>query len=249
LDKNPLGISPHYHIGHRIRLHDRMLAIFKADGNREGLTFAGCDTPAFAYTPSCFSLGINSFWFLNMSYPNLLARRMGFPFPLEPYMMEDERLYCPFAKGRNRIMRPVLKKSISIQGTELYQPIFFGNIYIADSAEWKRLYDTEYIHDNCLSWEKGIGRIFINSDAEVKAYTTSPSREWIPKRTHALEDLLSDIGILTLDWQLYIIDNLKPSLKFLSKEKRRSFLKNQYLGKYYNKEVIKMLHKIEYALK
>jgi len=248
LDKNPLGISPHYHIEHRIRQHDRMLAIFKADGNREGLTFAGCDTPAFAYTPSCFSLGINSFWFLNMSYPNLLARRMGFPFPLETYMMEDERLYCPFAKGRNRIMRPVLKKSISIQGTELYQPIFFGNIYIADSVELKRLYDTEYIHDNCISWEKGIGRIFINSDSEVKAYTTSPSREWIPKRTHALEDLLSDIGILTLDWQLYIIDNLKPSLKFLSQEKRRSFLKNQYLGKYYNKEVTKMLHKIEREL-
>jgi len=185
LDKNPLGISPHYRIEHRIRQHDRMLAIFKADGNREGLTFAGCDTPAFAYTPSCFSLGINSFWFLNMSYPNLLARRMGFPFPLETYMMEDETLYCPFAKGRNYIMRPVLKKSISIQGTELYQPIFSGNIRITDSAKGKTLYDlydTEYIHDNCISWEKGIGRIFINSDSEVKAYNTSPSREWIPKK-------------------------------------------------------------------
>ena len=68
------------------------------------------------------------------------------------------------------------------------------------------------------------------------------------EKTRALEDLLSDIGILTLDWQLYIIDNLKPSLKFLSKEKRRSFLKNQYLGKYYNKEVIKMLHKMEREL-
>ena len=35
LDKNPLAISPHYHIEHRIRQHDRMLAIFKADGTRE----------------------------------------------------------------------------------------------------------------------------------------------------------------------------------------------------------------------
>lgn len=249
LDKNPLAISPHYHIEHRIRQHDRMLAIFKADGHREGLNFVGCDTPAFAHAPSCFSLRINSFCFLNMSYPNLLARRMGFPFPLETYMMEDERLYCPFAKGRNRIMRPVLKKSISIQGTELYQPIFFGNIYIADSEEGKkRLYDIEYIHDRCISWEKGIGRIFINSDLGVNEYNTSPSREWIPKRTYAFEDLLFEIQLLTLEWQLYIIDNIKPSLKFLSKERRRKVLKVQYMSKYYNKEVIKFLRKMEKEL-
>jgi hypothetical protein len=170
---------------------------------------------------------------------------MGFPFPFETYMMEDETLYCPLAKGRNRIMRPILKKSISVQGTELYQPIFSSNIFTEDSTEWKRLYDTEYAHDNCISYEKGIGRIFINSDSKIKAYTISPSRDWIPKRTHAFEDLLFKIQILTLDWQLYIIDNLQPSLKFLSKEKRRSFLKGQYLAKYYNREVIRMLHKIE----
>ena len=249
LDKNPLAIIPHYHnhITQRIRRNDRMLAIFKADGNREGLTFIGCDTPAFAHTPSCFSLRINSFCFLNMSYHNLLARRMGFPFPLETYIMENERLYCPFDKGRNRIMRPVLKKSIGVQGTELYQPIFFGNIFIEDSiedsAEWKRLYDTEYVHDNCISWEKGIGRIFINSDSGVSAYTASPSREWIPKKTHAFEDLMPEIGILTLEWQLYIIDNLKPSLKFLSKERRHKILELIDLGKDYNKKAIELVNK------
>ncbi|MFC1928970.1 hypothetical protein ACFLXK_05160 [Chloroflexota bacterium] len=243
LGKNPLAISPHYHIEHRIRQHDRMLAIFKADGTREGLTFFGCDTPSFAHVPSCFSLRINSFYFLNMSYPNLLVRRMGFPFPLETYMMEDERLYCPFAKGRNRIMQPVLKKPISIQGTELYQPMFAGHIYTAEGTEKEELYDDEYVRNNCISWEEGIGRIFIKSDSGVNEYTASPSIEWIPKRTHALEDLLSDIGILTLDWQLYIIDNLQPSLKFLSKEKRRSALKNQHLDKYYTKEMIKILRK------
>jgi hypothetical protein len=250
LDKNPLGISPHYHIEHRIRQHDRMLAIFKADRARERLTFAGCDTPAFAYTPSCFSLGINNFSFLNMSYPNLLARRLGFPFPFETYAMEDERIYCRFTKGRNVIMRPVLKKFISIQGTELYQPIFSGNFYMPGSDEGvkKRLYDTEYVRNNCISWEKGVGKIFLNSNSGVKTYSASPSREWIPKRTHAFEDLLFNIQILTLDWQLYIIDNLHPSLKSLSKEKRRSVLKTQNLSKRFNKGVIKMLYKIEKGL-
>lgn len=89
LDKNQLGISPHFHVQHRIRQHDRMLAIFKADGDTEGLNFAGCDTFAFGQSPSCFSLRISGLCFLNMSYPYLLARRMGFLFPVKSYYRDD----------------------------------------------------------------------------------------------------------------------------------------------------------------
>lgn len=90
LDRNPLGISPNFHVQNRIRYHDRMLAIFREGGNMvEGLSFVGCDTPAFAQAPSCFSMRINGLWFLNMSYPYLLARRMGFPFPKETYTRGD----------------------------------------------------------------------------------------------------------------------------------------------------------------
>ena len=53
LDKNPMAIAPHYYVETRIGQHDRMLAIFKMDGNKEGLNSVGCDTPAFALTPSC----------------------------------------------------------------------------------------------------------------------------------------------------------------------------------------------------
>ena len=130
-----------------------------------------------------------------MSYPNLLSRRMGFPYPSETYMIEDERLFCQFTKGRNRIMLPVLKKFISIQGTELYQPIFIGNIDGADSATVKTLYDTKYVHDNCISWKKGIGKIFINSDSKLSVYSRNPSREWIPKRTYRFEDLWKTANI------------------------------------------------------
>jgi hypothetical protein len=245
LDKNPLAISPHFHVQHRIRQHDRMLAIFKAAGNIKGLSFAGCDTPAFAQTPSCFSLRINSLWFFNVSYPNLLARRMGFPFPMETYMMEDGRLDCSFAKGRNRMMRPVLRKPIGIKGTELYQPIFFGNIVDADSEKVKRLYDTKYVRDNCISWEEGIGRIYRKRDSEVAACNTSPSMEWLPEGTHDFKELQFEMQLLTFEWQLYIIKNMKPSVKFLSGETKRQTIKLFNLGEYYNRKMVEILNKVK----
>jgi len=242
LDRNSLKITPHYYIENRIGQHDRMLAVFKADGGSQGLTFVGCDTPSFGLTPSCFLLRINNFCFLNMSYPNLLSRRIGFPYPLETYVLEDERLLCQFAKGRNRIMRPVLKKLINIQGTKLYQPIFVGNIGSTNSTVIKLLYDTEYVRDNCISWEKGIGKIFIESDSKLNIYSDRPSKEWIPEKTHNFKALLFETQILTLDWQLYI-DNLHPQLKLLSEEKRRVLDQNRSLSRYYNKQMIKILRR------
>jgi len=245
LDGNPLGISPGFYIQHRIRQHDRMLAIFRADGNMKGLTFVGCNTPAFAQAPSCFSLCINSLLFFNMSCPNLLARRMGFPFPVESYMTEDGSLYCYFGEGRNRIMRPVLKKAISIKGTELYQPIFIGNVAREDKAKVKRLYDTKYVRDNCISWEQGIGRIYIKRDSKVIACNTSPSMEWLPTRAHKPDELFFDIQALTLEWQLYIINNLAPSVKYLPGERKRQTVKLINLGKYYNREMVEHLNKVK----
>ncbi len=242
LDKNTMGIEPHYHIEARIGQHDRMLAIFKMDANKLGLNFAGCDTPAFALAPCCFTIRINDFCFLNMSYPNLLSRRMGFPYPSGTFMMEDERLFCRFTKGRDRIMLPVLKKLINIQGTELYQPIFIGNIRSADTATGKRRYDTKYVRDNCISWERGVGKIFINVGPQLSVYPDNSSKEWIPKKTYDFEDLLFEIQILAFDWQMYI-DSLRPSLKLISKETRRAVIKKRNLSRYYNKELLRILLK------
>jgi hypothetical protein len=246
LDGNPLGISPHFYIQHRISRHDRMLAIFKADGNTERLNFAGCDTIAFAQTPSCFSLCINNLCFLNMSYQYLLARRMGFPFPVRTYYMEDETLGCSFSKGRNRIMRPVLKKPIAIKGTELYQPIFFGNVAVEDNEKVKRLYDTKYVRDNCISWEKGIGRVYITRDSKVAVYNTVPSMEWLPERVHDFEELQFAMQFLTFEWQSYMIGkSLEISMEFLSGEERKQMINLINLSKYENSERLKLLNEVK----
>jgi len=246
LDKNPLGISPHFYIRHRIGQYDRMLAIFEAGGNVKGLTFVGCDTPAFAQTPSCFSLGINNLWFLNMSHPYLLARRMGFPFPMDTYMLEDGRLYCTLDKGRNRIMKPVLKKSASVEGAELYQPIFVGHLAGEDNKRVKSQYDTEYVRDNCISWEEGIGKIYIKRGSEVNAYGTSPSIDWSPKKSHDAGELYFNIQLMTLEWQLYMMKTWMPMIiKSLSGERRSKAIRLINLTKEYNRKMVKHLSSVE----
>jgi hypothetical protein len=80
LDKNWAGIKPLFYIRQRMGEHDRLLCIYKASSDRKCLTFVGCDTPLFYYAPCCFTLRINSFYFFNMSYPFLFARRMGLPY-------------------------------------------------------------------------------------------------------------------------------------------------------------------------
>jgi len=241
LDENPLGIRPIFYIKNRIRKEDRILAIFKAEGNRKELMGVGCNTPAFVKTPSCFSLRINNLWFLNMSYPYLLANRMGFPFPTDNYMGEDGLAYCYLNEGRNRIMKPVLGKEMRIKGTELYQAIFIKDIGCEADEGVRRMYDTKYVRDNCISWEEGIGGVFIRSDSEVSRYDSSPSMEWLPKRTYDLEEL--DVGIrsLTLEWQSYITENLLPSLEFISGDRKKREVKFRNYAREYNRELVERL--------
>jgi len=243
LDKNPLKITPHFHIEKRIGQHDRMLAIFKADGNQEGLSFFGCETPIFAHTPSCFSLRINNIYFFNVSYPGLLARRMGFPFPFETYAVDDGREFYRFTWGRNRIIKPILKKLISIEGTELYQPMFAAFIPFKGQGDIKELYDVEYVRNNCISWGRGIGRIFVKNKFGVNVYSNCPSREWLPERTYNLKELRFGISSLTFEWQLYLMDKLGPSVKMLSREGKRQISKLHALSRDYNKAAIKFVNR------
>jgi hypothetical protein len=171
-----------------------------------------------------------------MSYPHLLCRRIGFPYPYETFVLEDERLFCRMARGRERIMLPLLKKSFRIKGTELYQPIFVGST----NSSVQKLYDTEYVRDRSLSWEKGEGRIFMGDSSRLNVYPANPSKEWIPLKIYHFEDLMFEMQALTLEWQTYI-DSLQPSLKFLSKEKRSVVAQKRSLSRYYNDEIIKII--------
>ncbi len=237
LDKNPADVAPKFHIIRRIGANDRMLAIFKADGDEEGLNFIGCDMPSFRYTPSCFSLRINNYCFINISYNDLFSRRIGFPYPTESFMREDGQIVGRFVGGRNRVMVPILKKLFSIRGTELYQPIFLHRV---QDPHARRFYDTKYVRDNSMSWEQGIGKVFIQDNTGLQEYPISPSKTWIPTRIHALEALLFEMQILTLEWQTYV-DSRTLSFEMLPKEEKQRLRHILGLNKFHNKEMIRVL--------
>ncbi|MCK4814997.1 hypothetical protein KA005_04430 [bacterium] len=239
LDKNPAGITPKFYIEKRIGVNDRMLAIFKADTDKKGLTFVGCDFPSFTYTPSCFSIRINHLWFLNMSYNDLFSRRIGFPYPQESFTMPEQLELGHFTWGRNRIMPPLLKNRFTIQGTEIYQPMFR---YRTKDHHAKELYDTRYVRENSMVWEEGIGKIFVQDNCKVHIYSTIPSKEYVPKVSYESPELTSKIAIQTLEWQQYI-DRLAPSLKNLPIPERKNLYRHRTLVKELNKELLKLLLK------
>lgn len=237
LDKNPAGITPKFYIEKRIGVNDRMLAIFKTANDIKGMNYIGCDLPSFTYTPSCFSIRINNFWFLNMSYNDLFSRRIGFPYPMESFAMPEQQELGHFTWGRNRVMVPLLKKRFTIKGKEIYQPMFR---YRTSDPQARKFYNTQYVRENSMEWEKGIGKIFLQYNNKLKGYPISPSKEYVPNAFHVFEELLFKIQIQTLEWQLYI-DNLAPSLKNLpTQEKRRLFHQRMWVKKS-NRELIRVL--------
>jgi hypothetical protein len=238
LNKDPAGITPHFYIDQRLGLSDRMLVIFKGDSNRKGLNFSGCDQPSFVYAPSCFGLRINNYCFVNISCFGLLSRRLGFPYIAEPFQREDGRIEGQFVAGRNRIMKPVLKKPFSIQGTELYQPMFSG--VGIKTAIRKNYYDTEYVRHNSMAWDKGIGNIFINSNSMIQTYPLSPSKMWIPGTTYNFDRLLFELQLLVFEWQTYV-DSIAPSLEKMPKEMGQQMKQQMRANKYYNTGIVKLL--------
>lgn len=112
LDKNYTDVEPNFHIESRMSQYDRMLIVEKSDSDRSKLNLGGVSSLSFSFTPSAFVLIVNNYYFTNISYMYLLHRRLGFPFPKEMYLQrDDERVEAYFSSGRNRIMRPRMRKA------------------------------------------------------------------------------------------------------------------------------------------
>jgi hypothetical protein len=135
-------------------------------------------------------------------------------------------------------MKPILKKIFSIQGTELYQPIFSGVGIKTDIR--KKFFDIEYVHQNSMEWDKGIGKIFINSNSLIQEYSLACSNMWIPQITYNFDRLLFEMQLQVLEWQTYV-DGLTPSLKKLPYEIRQQMKRQRNLNRNYNTSIIKFL--------
>ena len=135
-------------------------------------------------------------------------------------------------------MKPILRKPFSIQGTELYQPMF--SAVGIKTAERKNYYDTEYVRSNSMAWDEGIGKIFMNSSSKIQEYPMSHSEMWIPGITYVFDKLLFEMQLIVFEWQTYV-DSLGPSLKRMPKEGKQRMMRQRRLNKFHNTKIVKIL--------
>ncbi|MBI5877642.1 MAG: hypothetical protein HZB53_08335 [Chloroflexi bacterium] len=110
LDQNFWQIVPNFYIAARIGMADRALLIYRTKGAQRGVSFLGVGTPAFAHSPSCFTLVVNDLVIVNASTDFLLARQVGLPYPRSMFVKGDNSLVIqsPLEPGTKEIRYPVL---------------------------------------------------------------------------------------------------------------------------------------------
>jgi hypothetical protein len=162
LDKNIYDIEPQFHIDRRIGQFDRLLIIERSKPEDRFLNITGTDSPAFTYTPCAFGISVNGWHFTNVSFSYLVARRLGFPFPRK-VVMEARGTHAELVEGRNRVMHPVVQFPLPDRCVSIYQPMYKVGL-VPHRSE---LYETDYVRQNSLDHQQGVGAVFIEQNGGV----------------------------------------------------------------------------------
>jgi len=210
LQKNPLAITPSFHVNWRVDASDRMILIYKSDYDLPRLAVEGCTTPAFQLSPSCFVLTVNNFTFLNVSTDFLISERLGLPYPTEISFTDDARIRFTIVEGRKRIRPPLVRLQYDQHCTQLFQPLFTRS----DIRTTFPLYETEYVRSISEDHPKGIGKIFILNSPFVEEYPSDKVKMWIPKWKWNDEDLRKTVRKQWLEFQLRLIEYGPSDRKF-----------------------------------
>lgn len=231
LDKNPGEIEPKFYIKQRISQYDRILHISKSkESDRKGINFYGVNHHAFVIRPSAFGLSINNYCFINISSNHLLSRRMGFPFPKKEVLTKEFHIKDVYKldmneEGLRRILNPIFKKKININGIEFFQSIFREGLVkpINETDSMISLYSSEYVKSNSL--EKKQYSKLISNLSDYKFINNNENFKIQPRFTY---DNHIELMYLThdcvLDIQEYMDKEGLNNLKFdstYSKEERQ----------------------------
>lgn len=186
LDKNPVGITPKFHIRTRIRQADRAVVMIRIRDRQEGINFIGPNLPCFQSSPTCFALLINDWCVVNVSGVSINSRRLGFPYAQLIHFTEDEQLEVSIKPGTRRIMRPVQRDISYANATILQQPIFPRSLMTPEIEKW---FQEEWIRCRSIDSKNGVGSIFIETPDLVSLYPADESRAWIPNKTWSLAEM------------------------------------------------------------
>ena len=224
LNKDICSIEPKFYINNRMRAHDRCLIIYKNNDYGRGLNFYGTETPIFQYMPSCFSLRINNFYFLNISKELVCSKKLGFPY-IEKIISYDRNTHGYVLKeGSNEIDYPILEEELLKGSIEVYQPIFDLKMFSKYNKKLYDLYNKKHISDNAFDSEKGIGVIFYVVDGVIKTMANKKSEVKLDPNEASLEEILP----LTYKMQNALYEeNYNISDKSLLTQEMRKSLKGQ----------------------
>jgi hypothetical protein len=241
LDREAAPVDPHFYIKKRMAEKDRCLFVYELNDHLRGIQFIGFDTPAFLFTPSCFALCVNNFYFFNMSIDFLFAKNIGFPFPSKKtFIPNDNRVKMIFHEGSEKIKMPLIRKSFVSSSIEIYQPIIPKEI-IQLKGDLENFYRCDYVKGNCLDFKQGLGDIFYNNCGSIV------------KLDNETELCLSDASITyqrekffkiflrqVLETQLYLTMQM-PSDENLTIEGQKRINKTQKSILKFQKEYIKLI--------
>jgi hypothetical protein len=219
LDRNYWGVQPHFFISDRIGQADRCLVVSRSRDYQPGIRFAGVNTPAFAHTPSCFSLAVDGWVLLNISYQLLLSKAAGLPYPSSLLLNADERLQMELEPGKGNLEYPLLPFTTPPQGILIGQPIIPR---VHDPISVEDLYRSEYVARMAPG---GRGRILIGRSGTVSVYPDLPVLDWCPPpRAAFLEGLARNAEeTLIVQNDLVRMVTLSPSMP----PEQRQFMETQ----------------------
>jgi len=241
LNANPMGIRPRFHISSRIGMSDRMVAIYLPKEPVRRFQVVGADSPVFWHLPSCFLLAINGTCFFNIATSFLFSPRLGFP-QLVKCVVRTNGLpdIAIVTEGTGRIRRPLIRKQMVAPSVLVYQPIFTG----CNSGPAARYYDTGYVRDQCLDWDNGKGKVFIEVEGRVSICHERPTAEELNVRSYDYDRLLLPLACQVYDFQNYLVDRTLETHSFedgmLSE---REIRKQLILMKRYNDAIISLIRK------
>lgn len=234
LQKNTVTINPHYHITKRIDKTDRALFIYKSDFIGQRLFFIGATLPIFQYNPCCFGLVINNFYFLNISNHFLVSRRLGLPFATKQTYTENDTNLIAVRGGKCKIIHPILRNPISLNGSIILQPIIPHEIGIKSE-----FHDVGFIKNNFTFNEKGIGDIFLENNSINDNYSSLNKTDWIPKKTHNDNNLYYEFVKGILERQISMANNV--SYGQISERKKKTIKRENDFAKQISRKILKIV--------
>lgn len=101
--------------------------------------------------------------------------------------------------GLERLEFPFVKKRFKSGGTQLFQPMVpFKHFFheTGEPADFRDTYDTDYVRNNCMDFDRGKGVIFRRDRNSVVRYPDKPSLDWIPKQRFLRGEILYETGLL-----------------------------------------------------